>query len=110
MAAVRSAGIVVAVEGDGGGVGEDFLADLERLGPVRAERLDRGASNLGLSPEQEELLRQVATGMSVAEAATELYLSRRTAERRLALARAVLGVATTAEAIGRLVDAGRANA
>jgi DNA-binding CsgD family transcriptional regulator len=51
--------------------------------------------------EQRQLLRLLADGLSVAEAAAFLHLSRRTAERRLAEARAVLGVATTAEAVLR---------
>jgi DNA-binding CsgD family transcriptional regulator len=45
------------------------------------------------------LLALLAKGRSLSEAAAALYLSRRTADRRLAAARIVLGVATTVEAL-----------
>jgi DNA-binding NarL/FixJ family response regulator len=54
-----------------------------------------------LDEEQEQLLELLARGMSVREAAKRLHLSRRTAERRLAEARAALGAATNAEAVLR---------
>ena len=46
-----------------------------------------------------ELLRRLASGMSLGEAAMALHLSRRTADRRLAAARRQLRVETTAEAL-----------
>jgi DNA-binding NarL/FixJ family response regulator len=54
-----------------------------------------------LDEEQQQLLSLLAEGLTVREAATRLHLSRRTAERRLAEARAALGAATNAEAVLR---------
>jgi DNA-binding CsgD family transcriptional regulator len=53
----------------------------------------------GLTPQQRELLDLLAGGASIAEAARRLYLSLRTANRRIAAARDALGVATTREAV-----------
>jgi len=54
-----------------------------------------------LSTEQQRLLELLSGGLSVAEAAETLRVSRRTAERRLAEARRALGAETTAEAVAR---------
>jgi len=54
-----------------------------------------------LSTEQQRLLELLSGGLSLAEAAEILRLSRRTAERRLAEARRILGAETTAEAVVR---------
>lgn len=54
-----------------------------------------------LDEEQRRLLALLACGLSVPETARRLHLSRRTAERRLAEARAALGAATNAEAVLR---------
>jgi DNA-binding CsgD family transcriptional regulator len=54
-----------------------------------------------LDEEQRRLLGLLGRGFSVREAARRLHLSRRTAERRLAEARAALGAATNAEAVLR---------
>ena len=61
-----------------------------------------------LSPEEKaldeaqmQLLAHLARGLSVAEAAQVLHLSPRTAERRLAEARAALGAATNSQAVLR---------
>jgi DNA-binding NarL/FixJ family response regulator len=54
-----------------------------------------------LDDRQRRLLELLGRGLSVGEAATRLHLSRRTAERRLAEARAALGAATNAEAVLR---------
>lgn len=56
---------------------------------------------LTLDDAQRELLRLLGGGLSVGEAAARLHLSPRTAERRLAEARAALGAATNAEAVLR---------
>jgi DNA-binding CsgD family transcriptional regulator len=50
---------------------------------------------------QRRLLALLGSGLTVAEAARRLHLSPRTAERRLAEARAALGAATNAEAVLR---------
>lgn len=54
-----------------------------------------------LDVEQRRLLGLLGRGLAVAEAAQRLHLSPRTAERRLAEARAVLGATTNAEAVLR---------
>jgi DNA-binding NarL/FixJ family response regulator len=51
---------------------------------------------------QRRLLELLGLGLSVGEAASQLHLSRRTAERRLAEARVALGAATNAEAVARI--------
>ena len=55
----------------------------------------------GLDDEQRRLLALLGSGLSVREAARRLHLSPRTAERRLAEARASLGARTNAEAVHR---------
>lgn len=74
-----------------------LLDDLGRLGTVHHE-------SVSLTTEQVALLTRLHTGQSLGAAAAAEHLSRRTADRRLAEARAALGVRTTAEA---LVAAGR---
>lgn len=54
-----------------------------------------------LDDEQRRLLELLGRGLSVVEAARRLHLSRRTAERRLAEARSIVGAATNAEAVLR---------
>jgi DNA-binding CsgD family transcriptional regulator len=54
-----------------------------------------------MDEEQRRLLALLGGGLSVAEAARRMHLSLRTAERRLAEARASLGAATNAEAVLR---------
>jgi DNA-binding NarL/FixJ family response regulator len=73
-----------------------LLDDLRRLGHVR--RTPTGATP-SVSPEAAALLDLLADGSTLKEASEELFLSRRTADRRLASAREQLGVATTAEAL-----------
>ncbi|TIC83562.1 hypothetical protein E8D34_15650 [Nocardioides sp. GY 10113] len=71
--------------------------DLRRLG-----RLDHrvGADPAGwLTGEQHELLAHLGAGASLGAAATALHLSRRSADRRLAAARAALGAASTSAAL-----------
>jgi DNA-binding CsgD family transcriptional regulator len=104
LAAARGAGVVAHVTG-GRGLLERFFEDLRSCGDVeyRAARETGGR----LAPEQQKLLELIAEGASLGEAAKHLHISRRTADRRLAAARAALGVRTTAEAVAllrRLVD------
>ena len=74
-----------------------FLEDLARIGAVDhrigPSVLDR------LTEDERAVLRELAAGRSLGEVADTLNLSRRTADRRLAAARATLGSATTAEAV-----------
>jgi DNA-binding CsgD family transcriptional regulator len=53
--------------------------------------------------DQRRLLELLAQGMTVGEAARRVFVSRRTADRRLAEARIALGVRTTTEAVARLL-------
>ena len=74
-----------------------FVDDLRRIGPV-----DHRVGPTHLDPlddDQRALLRELAAGRSLGEAAESLHLSRRTADRRLAAARGTLGAVTTAEAV-----------
>ncbi len=97
LAAVAGAGLVVAATADRAIV-DQFLDELRRLGPV--EHVTPGARlRARLDAEQRRLLGLLAEGLTLGEAAAQLGLSRRTADRRLAAARRVLGVSTTAEAI-----------
>jgi DNA-binding CsgD family transcriptional regulator len=74
-----------------------LCSDLRTFGRIehRLERRRRPA----LTVEQRELLALLADGLSLGDAAQRLHLSRRTADRRLAAARATLGASTTAEAV-----------
>jgi DNA-binding CsgD family transcriptional regulator len=75
-----------------------MLEDLGRLGTIQW-RDGAAASTSGLDEDERRLLELLGDGFSLGEAARRLYLSRRTADRRLHSARRVLGVETTAEAI-----------
>ena len=99
VARARGAGVVVTI-GMEATPRRRFLEDLEKLGPVAA------APPAGplLSPVQQELLARLAAGATVTDAAAELSVSRRTANRLLADARTRLGVDTTAEAVLRGAD------
>jgi DNA-binding CsgD family transcriptional regulator len=104
LAAARGAG-VVAITDTGGDVGRALLADLTRLGPVHRDAggtepgPDGGGSPGELIPEQRALLDRLASGETIAAAAAAEFLSLRTANRRIAQARATLGVRTTREAV-----------
>jgi hypothetical protein len=98
LAVLGGAGIV-AVLPDDATLSASFFDDLRRLGwvdvaeeafPTPLERLDE---------EQRRLLDLLADGFSVTAASRRVYLSRRTADRRLAAARAALGVRSNAEAV-----------
>lgn len=101
VAAVRGTGLLLAV-GLGPQPTEQFLADLRRVGTVRVEAPEPMIDTPALGPGQRELLELLADGATIPEAARQLYVSVRTAERRLGEARRVLGVRTTAEAITAL--------
>ena len=105
LAAARGAGIV-AICDIGGDIGRALLADLARIGPVTTDP----DADLGTTPEpsgggpqlaveQRALLERLAGGETIAAAAAAEFLSLRTANRRIAEAREVLGVRTTREAV-----------
>ena len=109
LAAARGAGVVAIVD-PASDTGRALLADLTRIGPVRLDpdadadgAADRGADTSAagpqLAPEQRALLDRLANGETIAAAAQAEYLSLRTANRRIAEAREVLGVRTTREAV-----------
>jgi DNA-binding CsgD family transcriptional regulator len=105
QAAVRGAGVVVALD-PASPLGALVVDDLARVGEVEARGAEADPGDgLGLSGEQLELLRLVADGHTLREAAAELYLSTRTAERRLGAIRKALGVRSTAQAVLAYLEA-----
>jgi DNA-binding NarL/FixJ family response regulator len=102
VACARSAGVVADV----GECPEDllgpFLDDLSRLALAPVPGRGQAPAALPLTPEQRALLELVARGASVPEAAEALFLSHRTAERRMAGIRKALGVPSTAAAVALL--------
>lgn len=104
LAAARGAGIVAIADATGP-VGRALLADLARIGAVRTDpdpepqSAPAGEARPQLAPEQRALLERLANGETIAAAAQAEFLSLRTANRRIAEAREVLGVRTTREAV-----------
>ena len=106
LAAARGAG-VVAIADTATETGRALLADLARIGPVVVDPdadpgTEAGPATVGgpqLAPEQRALLERLANGETIAAAAQSEFLSLRTANRRIAEARDVLGVRTTREAV-----------
>jgi DNA-binding CsgD family transcriptional regulator len=104
LAALGGAGIV-AVLRDDAALSASFFEDLRRVGQVQMID-DPPQTQLGqLDEEQRRLLNLLSEGISVTAASRRLFLSRRTADRRLAAARAVLGVRSNAEAVIRACSA-----
>ena len=97
LAALDGAGILVIARAERPLV-DRLVDDLRRLGPVD-HRVGEPERTATLPPESAELLGLLAEGFSLGEAAEMLGLARRTADRRLALARRQLGVERTTEAI-----------
>ncbi|WFE28477.1 LuxR family transcriptional regulator [Solwaraspora sp. WMMD791] len=101
LAAARGAAVVAVVDPTGD-VGRALVDDLGRLGPVlRHGDVDPPGSPIDtvLVPEQRALLDRLANGETIAAAAAAEFLSLRTANRRIAQARAAFGVRTTREAV-----------
>ena len=96
LAAVSGYGIVADARASRDVI-DRLCSDLRTFGRLehRLERRRRPA----LTIEQRDLLALLSDGLSLGDAAERLHLSRRTADRRLAAARAALGAATTAEAL-----------
>jgi len=97
LAAVGGSGLVVHAMADRDVI-DRLVDDLRRLCPVD-HRTGEPEPGPGLTADERRLLEALANGGTLGEAATELHLSRRTADRRLASARTKLGAATTAEAV-----------
>ena len=102
LAAARGAGLVAVCDAESP-LGRALVDDLSRLGPVRqgmtAEPAEPGTAVPDLVPEQRALLDRLAGGDTIAAAAAAEFLSLRTANRRIAEARALFGVRTTREAV-----------
>ena len=101
LAAARGAGIVAVCDTESP-LGRALVDDLARLGPVRQgvdTGEDTGDAVADLVPEQRALLDRLAAGDTIAAAAAAEFLSLRTANRRIAEARALFGVRTTREAV-----------
>jgi DNA-binding NarL/FixJ family response regulator len=99
LAALEGAGVIAAARADRETI-DRLCDDLRRLGIVDHRTADRPVPP-ELTGDETALLALLREGSSLGEAARRLHLSRRTADRRLAAARAKLGVATTAEALAR---------
>lgn len=97
LAAVAGAGLVIHAR-SGRTVTDRLVDDLRRFGPVDHRTADP-ETGTELTADERGLLDGLAAGKTLGQAAAELHLSRRTADRRLASARKKLGAATTAEAV-----------
>ncbi|MDP9794522.1 DNA-binding CsgD family transcriptional regulator [Catenuloplanes nepalensis] len=102
LAAARGAG-VIAIADATGDIGRALIGDLSRLGPVRRDTDTPVVPETGtveqLAPEQRALLDRLADGETIAAAAAAEFMSLRTANRRIAEARKLLGVRSTREAV-----------
>ena len=98
-ALVRGVGVAIAITV----VGRTRLALLEDLHEMGAVLNDVEPLEL-LTPDQQQALRLLASGVSMADAATQLGWSRRTFSRRLAEVRTALGVTSTVEALALIAD------
>lgn len=101
--AARGAGVLAIVRCDPATLAL-LVDDLRQLDEPELDLELTASTSTALDADQLGILRLVASGATVTEAAQALHLSRRTAARRLADARKRLGVATTVEAASRLHD------
>jgi len=104
LAALAGQGIVAHATADRAVI-DRLTDDLRRLGPVE-HRVGRAIETQAVDDQVRELLGLLAEGQSLGEAAAILGLSRRTADRRLATARRLLGTERTTEAIARAAQLG----
>jgi hypothetical protein len=106
FAAARGAAVAVALAASAGdGLRDQLEHDLGRL----ADDGTPGVAAVDVSALPEEtvrLLRKLAEGLTLPEAAAACFMSERTAFRRVGQARKVLGVATTTEAAVAVARAG----
>ncbi len=100
LLAARGAGLVLVVDIEDPVIAEALLDQLGRIGPVRDAGVVGGSGAARrLSREEAAVLEALAEGASIPEAAARLFVSVRTANRRLASARAALGVDSTRAAV-----------
>ena len=97
LAAVAGAGLIVEATA-AREVLDRLCDDLRHLGSLD-HRVGEVAEGERLSAEERALLELLLAGASLGEAARQLHVSRRTAERRLAAARRALGVTTSSQAV-----------
>jgi DNA-binding NarL/FixJ family response regulator len=105
FAAARGAKVAVTLAPSAERLRADLEHDLGRL----ADDGTPGAAAVDVSALPEEtlrLLRKLAEGLTLPEAAAACFMSERTAFRRVGQARKVLGVATTTEAAVAVARAG----
>lgn len=97
LAAVAGAGLIVHASAPRHVV-DRLVDDLRRFGPVehRTAEPERAPT---LTTEEDRVLDALARGRTLSQAAAEIPLSRRTADRRLRSAKEKLGAASTAEAL-----------
>jgi DNA-binding NarL/FixJ family response regulator len=98
-AVAGGAALEVRVEGLEPTVAARFAEDLRRAGSARLRADPPSAPQL--TEAHVALLASIGRGATVAAAAAELGIGARSASRRLAEARAILGVSSTAEAVLR---------
>jgi DNA-binding NarL/FixJ family response regulator len=96
LAVVRGARVVVRARASREVI-DALCDDLRRLGPLEHHLGARPEAVL--DDEQRRILASLLDGRTLTQAAKDLHLSRRTADRRLATAREALDVSTTAEAV-----------
>jgi len=96
LAAIAGYGLIVELRVDGS-VRDRLLDDLRHTGPLEVRVVE--ATPPELDEESHALLRLIAAGETLGEAAQRLGISRRTADPRLATIRATLGVQRTVEAV-----------
>lgn len=103
-AALGGAGVVIVAEAPRETT-DRLVDDLRRLGFVQHFTADV-PPRVAVDEERRRLLLLLADGWTLGEAATELGLSRRTADRRLNAAKHALGAERTAEALAKARDLG----
>lgn len=96
MCAVGGARLVITAEADRDVI-DNLCDDLRHLGELD-HRIGE-AEKIALPEDQRQLLALLLGGATLGQAAQALHISRRTADRRLAAARALLGAQTTSEAV-----------
>lgn len=97
LVAVAGAGVIVEATA-AREVLDRLCDDLRHIGALD-HRVGEVADTERLSSEERALLALLLGGLSLGQAARQLNVSRRTADRRLAAARRALGVETSSEAV-----------
>ena len=104
LAAVAGAGLIVHAQAERDVI-DRLCDDLRRIGRLD-HRVGDSGRRLRLTAEERAIVDLLLDGRSLSEAARQLNLARRTADRRLASVRRKLGVETTAEALAAIARHG----